>query len=476
MRAEMTRISVVGLGTVGQWLLRALDSGAERIARRHGVTFTVVGVANSRDGFVYDGNGLDIPAILGLSSSGRSIAEQPGARHWPSAIEGLRASEADVLVEVTGSPVDGEPGFAHMREAIARGTPVVTSNKWPVALHGVELAQLAGSGGVAFRAESTVMSGTPVLAPLVEGLAGTRPIAVRGILNATSNFILSAMADGRSYDDALAEAEAAGLAERGVQADIDGSDAMAKTMILAGLVFGRQLRPEQVLRRGIDAVTRSQVDEARSAGGSIRHVATLEFSEPEGAGEVDARVEPMLLLDTDPLAAISGTTNAIICRADPVGDVTIIGPGAGLELAGQGVLSDLIAVARARDTEPRVCPENVEAVKRTIEAYNRRDVGALLDELDPEIEWRPSLPVLLGGDETVYRGHDGARQLLRDLDEVLAERQLDLPEICDEGERVVARGNLRIRGKSSGALTESPFTLVAEFKKSRAVRIHTYLD
>jgi ketosteroid isomerase-like protein len=84
--------------------------------------------------------------------------------------------------------------------------------------------------------------------------------------------------------------------------------------------------------------------------------------------------------------------------------------------------------------------------------------------------------VLLGGDETVYRGHDGARQLLRDLDEVLAERQLDLPEICDEGERVVARGNLRIRGKSSGALTESPFTLVAEFKKSRAVRIHTYLD
>jgi homoserine dehydrogenase len=243
MRAEMTRISVVGLGTVGQWLLRALASGAERLARRHGVAFTVVGVANSRDGFVYDGNGLDIPAILGLSSSGRSIAEQPGARHWPSAIEGLRASEADVLVEVTGSPVDGEPGFAHMREAIARGTPVVTSNKWPVALHGVELAQLAGSGGVAFRAESTVMSGTPVLAPLVEGLAGTRPIAVRGILNATSNFILSAMADGRSYDDALAEAEAAGLAERGVQADIDGSDAMAKTMIRAGLVFGRQLRP-----------------------------------------------------------------------------------------------------------------------------------------------------------------------------------------------------------------------------------------
>ena len=120
--------------------------------------------------------------------------------------------------------------------------------------------------------------------------------------------------------------------------------------------------------------------------------------------------------------------------------------------------------------------ENVESVRRTIEAYNRRDVEALLDELDPEVEWRPSLPVLLGGDETVYRGHDGARKLLRDLDEVLVERQLDLPEIRDEGDRVVAKGSLRIRGKSSGALTESPFTWVAEFKNGRAVRIQTYLE
>jgi ketosteroid isomerase-like protein len=120
--------------------------------------------------------------------------------------------------------------------------------------------------------------------------------------------------------------------------------------------------------------------------------------------------------------------------------------------------------------------ENVDAFKRGIEAYNRRDVEALLDELDTEVEWRPSLPVMLGGDETVYRGHDGARQLLRDLDEVLAERQLDLPEIREEGDRVVATGSLRIRGKSSGVLTESPFTWVADFKNGRAIRIQTYLD
>ena len=120
--------------------------------------------------------------------------------------------------------------------------------------------------------------------------------------------------------------------------------------------------------------------------------------------------------------------------------------------------------------------ENVEAFKRGIEAYNRRDVEALLDELDVDIEWRPVLPVVLGGDETVYRGHDGVRQLLRDLDEVLAERQLAFCEILDIGARVAATGSLRIRGKSSGALTESPFSWVSEFRNGKAVRIQTYLD
>jgi ketosteroid isomerase-like protein len=119
---------------------------------------------------------------------------------------------------------------------------------------------------------------------------------------------------------------------------------------------------------------------------------------------------------------------------------------------------------------------NGEAFKRAIEAYNRRDVEALLRELDTEIEWRPVLPVVLGGDATVYRGHDGVRQLLRDLDEVLAERQLDFSEIRQAGDQLVAIGNLRIRGKSSGALSESPFGCVAELKNGKLTRIQTYLD
>jgi homoserine dehydrogenase len=343
------RVWIVGFGTVGRWVARALDTEAERLAGKYGIGVRVVGLASARDGFIYDANGLDLKSALSLVSEGRSIAELPGVRHWSSSIEGLRATEADVLVEVTASPAgDGEPGVAHIREALARRIPVVTSNKWPVALHGVELVELARNQDIAFRAESTVMSGTPVLSALVDGLAGAVPIGLRGLLNATANFILSRMTEGASYQDALAEAQEAGLAERDPAADVEGDDAVAKVMILSALVFGRQLRRDQVDCRGITDLTRSDMDRARSAGARLKHVATLEFAGPDGAGPVTARVEPELVPADDPLANIEGTTNALVCRADPIGEVTVIGPGAGPELAGQGVFSDLIAVARSR--------------------------------------------------------------------------------------------------------------------------------
>lgn len=341
------RIWLVGFGTVGRWLAGTLDSQAERPSARYGVDVSVVGVANARDGFVHDPDGLDLGALLKLAGEGTPIAEHPGVSHWPTALEGLRATEADLLVEVSASPADGgEPGTSHMREALERRIPVVTSNKWPVALHGVELVELALRRGVAFRAESTVMSGTPLLSTLVGGLAGTVPVGLRGLLNATANFILSRMAEGRSYEDALAEAQAAGLAERDPAADVEGHDTVAKVMILSALVFGRQLRPGEVARRGIDALSRSETEEGVAPGKRLKHLATLEFSGPDGAGEVTARVQPELLGQEDPLARIDGTTNAVVCRAVPVGEVMVAGPGAGPELAGQGVLSDLIAVAR----------------------------------------------------------------------------------------------------------------------------------
>jgi len=340
------RLWIVGLGTVGQWLLRALHEHAARLEGRYGFVPTVVGVASARHGFAYDADGLDPLTVLEHVSSGRPLRELPGVRHWESAVEGLSATEADVLVEVTASPAEhGEPGLTHMREALRRAIPVVTSNKWPVALHGVQLAELAREKGVAFRAESTVMSGTPVLSTLVDGLAGTTRTCVRGILNATANFILTRMEEGASYATALSEAQDLGLAEREPTADVEGYDAVAKAMILAGLVFGRQLRVEDVVRRGITGIEGAQIQAATSGGTHVKQLVTLEIPQVD-ANDLVARVEPAFLPRDDPLASISGVVNAIVCRAEPVGEVMVTGPGAGPELAGQGAFSDLIAVAR----------------------------------------------------------------------------------------------------------------------------------
>ena len=343
------RIWLVGTGTVGTWLAGALGSQRERLATSYGLDAMVVGAASARGGFVYDANGFDLASLPTAARGSRPAAGGRGVGRWPATIEGLRATEADLLVEVSASPAaDGEPGVTHMREALQRRIPVVTSNKWPVALRGTELAALARSQGVAFRAESTVMSGTPVLSTLTEGLAGALPLALRGLLNATANFILSRMAGGRSYEDALAEAQRAGLAERDPAADVEGDDTVAKVMILSGLVFGRQLRRDQVTCRGITAVTGREIAEAAAAGGRIKHVSTLGFAGPGGAGSVTARVRPEFTGRDDPLVNVDGTTNAVVFEADPVGRVTITGPGAGPQLAGLGVLSDIIAVASRR--------------------------------------------------------------------------------------------------------------------------------
>jgi homoserine dehydrogenase len=345
------RIWLVGFGTVGQWLARVLDERAGSLQARYGVVPQVVGIATAHDGFVYAPDGLDLRAARTAAGAGRPLAELPGTRHWPSALEGLGATEADLLVEVSASPPeDGQPGLAHLREALGRGIPAVTSNKWPVALDGVALAALARDQRVPFRAESTVMSGTPVLSTLTEGLAGAIPLRVRGLLNATVNFILTRMAGGLSGGDALAAAQAAGLAERDATADVSGLDAVAKVMILSALVFGRQLARPDVTCRGIAGLPDQALAEAKAAGGTLKHVATLSFAGPGGTGPVTARVQPEAVRPGDRLAGIDGPVNVLSCQADPVGEVTVTGPGAGPELAGQGVLSDLIAVAR---TMPR---------------------------------------------------------------------------------------------------------------------------
>jgi homoserine dehydrogenase len=343
VRATPIRVSVVGLGAVGEWLLRALDGHRARLRDEHVLDLSVVAIANRSDGFVYRERGIEVAEVLALKRRGASIGEIERMEHWPGTLAGLEATETDILIEVTQSPAsDAEPGLSHIRQALGRGVSVATSNKWPVAVAGVELSRLASRYGAGFRAESTVMSGTPVLAALTTGLGGATPLRLRGVLNATVNYVCSRMADGESYSDSLAEAREAGLAEPDPRSDMAGLDSVAKLMVLSALVFGVQLEIDDVTRRGLSALSESEARATFARGQRIREVATLDLREGDRAVQAGA-VAP-----GDPLFDLEGTTNAIVLEVDPLGKVSISGPGAGPGLAGQGVFSDLIALARER--------------------------------------------------------------------------------------------------------------------------------
>ena len=345
------RLSLVGFGTVGQGFAELILMKQGYLKHHCGVDLSLVGVANAKHGFIYDHNGLSIAAVLQLAKEKKPLTSYAGAEHWENVLDGLQASDVDVIVEVTPTNLrDAEPGMSHIRAALSKGMHVVTANKGPAALAAKELMTLAHQQGVQFRMESTVMAGTPILSSIQEGMAGAEVISIRGILNGTTNYILSAMAKGHNYAEALADAQAKGYAETDPTADVEGFDAVAKTMILATLVFDYQLKPEQVMRKGITAITSEQVQTAIEQNKRIKLSASL--SRVIGGGgqlsTLEARVAPIALPAADVLAHVDGVTNAITIHSDTLSEVTIIGPGAGGIQTGQGLLADVLACVQAQ--------------------------------------------------------------------------------------------------------------------------------
>jgi homoserine dehydrogenase len=344
------RLALIGFGVVGQGFARLLSAKHDLLKQLYDLDISLVSVANARHGFIYREDGLDIHTLLELAAAGRPLTAHPGITHWEKPLEGLYAIQADVLVEATPTNLrDAEPGISHIRTALSQGMHVVTANKGPAALAASELLELARLHNVQLRMEATVMAGTPVISSIREGMAGAQVHTIRGILNGTTNYILSAMATGRDYAEVLAEAQAQGYAETDPTADVEGYDALAKTLILSALVFGRSLKPEQVARQGITNITRGQVQRAVEQGQRIKLIASLRLrADDDGkGGSLDARIEPIALPLSDPLARVDGVMNAISIRADTLSEVTIIGPGAGAIQTGQGLLADVIACAIA---------------------------------------------------------------------------------------------------------------------------------
>jgi len=282
--------------------------------------------------------------VLEMVRDHRSLEGYSECVYRKDTLEMIREAEADVLLEATYTDIKtGEPATSHIRTALEKGMHVTTTNKGPLALFYQDLSALALTANVRFLFEGTVMSGTPVLNLLRETLAGSDIQEIKGILNGTTNYILTRMEGGLSYKDALDKAQELGYAEAVPDADVLGWDALAKVTILARVVFGAAGNPFDYPCEGITKITAGAIAEAKDQGKRYKLIGKVW---KEGS-IVRASVQPEEVDLTHPLAGVMGATNALTITTDTLGDVTVVGPGAGRTETGYSLLIDLLKIGGA---------------------------------------------------------------------------------------------------------------------------------
>ena len=328
-------VGLLGAGTVGTALIELLaePQAAAALEARTGLRFEVVGaVVRDPSRPRSDGAWFD-PAKL--STDAAALVADP---------------RVEVVVELTGGGFDGEA----LRAAFAAGKPVVSANKTLLAAKGRDLAAEAESAGVDLMYEAAVAGAVPIVRTLRESLAGERVERVMGIVNGTTNFILSSMAEHSSaYADVLAEAQALGYAEADPTADVEGHDAAQKAAVLAQLAFGADLTASDVATFGISSVTAEDVAAAARLGYAIKLLCVVSRA---GEGAVAAKVAPTMVPLEHPLASVSGPYNAVFVEGVAAGPLMLYGQGAGGPATASAVLGDLVDVARRRGGSPMPAP------------------------------------------------------------------------------------------------------------------------
>jgi homoserine dehydrogenase len=347
------KLGLLGCGTVGSALARLLEGQRELIAARTGVRLEITRIAvrdtsKARDVAVSD----DV-----FTTDTMSVVEDP---------------DVDVIVELIG-------GVDVARElvgrALALGKPVVTGNKALLAAHGAELYAAADAAGVDLLFEAAVAGGIPLMRPLRESLVGEPVTRVMGIINGTTNYILTRMTEaGASYEDALAEAQELGYAEEDPTADVEGFDAGAKAAIIATIVYGAIVSDDQVHHEGISSITSDDIEVAARLGFAVKAIAVVEGSVADGDTSVAVRVHPALVPLDHPLASVRDSFNAVFIEGDSVGDLMLYGRGAGGAPTASAVLGDVIdaAVNLSRGTSARfgpLAPATVRPIAESSSAF-----------------------------------------------------------------------------------------------------------
>jgi homoserine dehydrogenase len=338
------KIAFIGFGTVGQGLTEILLEKKNLLAKKYDFHYKIVAISDLMKGSVYDENGLNMETILDLVKNGKKLEEYPRGIKGMDALSTIKGTNADTIIEVTYTDVKtGEPALTHIKTALKRGKNVISTNKGPVVKQAVELLNLASKNHVHYGFEGVVLAGTPVLNLARYTLAGNIITGFKGILNGTTNYILTRMEEGMSYENALKKAQQLGYAEADPTGDVEGLDALGKVVILTNVVLGKKLTWKDVQRKGITDITIEDVKKAKSEGMRWKLIGRAEI-QPNGS--VIAKVWPEKVQVNDPLAGVSEAINALTFYTDELGSVTIVGPGAGRKETGYSLLIDLLSINR----------------------------------------------------------------------------------------------------------------------------------
>jgi homoserine dehydrogenase len=322
MSERVMKVGMLGCGNVGAAVIRLLDEHRDDIARRAGCRLEVAKVA-VRD-----------------PTKPRNVPLDP-SRFVTDPLEVIDDPDVDIVCELLGGV---EPAGALIKGAFDRDKPVVTANKELLATRGRELFDASDAKGLDLYFEAAVGGGIPLIRPLKESLAGERLRRVMGIVNGTTNFILTKMSEeGRGFDDVLREAQALGYAEADPSADVDGHDAAAKCAILASIAFNARVVADDVYREGISRVSSEDIEYARRLGYVVKLLAIAEMGEDE---RIAVRVHPAMIPAAHPLASVRDAFNAVFVEGPRVGELMFYGRGAGGDPTATAVVGDLIAVAR----------------------------------------------------------------------------------------------------------------------------------
>ena len=356
MKTIALDLVLVGFGHVGRRFARLLQEQEKTLGRMHGLAWRVIGIATRSHGIAFSPAGLDVSQALTLVEGGGTLAKLRGNQATgPRATLGsaaelieqaTHADDADrvqVMVETTVLDITrGQPAIDHVRKALRAGAHVITANKGPVAFAYREIDDFATALGRSFLFEGAVMDGVPIFNLVRETLPAVTILGFRGIVNSTTNHILTEMEQGRAFGEALAEMQAAGIAEADASLDVDGWDAAAKTAALLNVLMKAEATPRDIDRTGIDALTPGMLQDAKRQGQRLRLVATGGRRD----GKAFGRVAPELLPEGHALARLRGMQNGLVLQTDLLGEICMLQLEGGLTQTAYALLSDLVAVRR----------------------------------------------------------------------------------------------------------------------------------